>query len=76
MVYLKRNKVESRLLFGGNLMKHPAYTKKKHLLESYGEHKNADLITERFLMLGVSQINNNSKTEKVVNLLEDFFKKW
>jgi CDP-6-deoxy-D-xylo-4-hexulose-3-dehydrase len=74
--YLKQNKVESRLLFGGNLMKHPAYSKKKHLWECYGEHKNSDVITERFLMLGVSQINGKDKTEKVVGLLEDFFKKW
>ena len=74
--FLKQNKVESRLLFGGNLTRHPAYVKKEHLWECYGEHHNADLLTERFLMLGVSQINNKSKTAKVISILDDFFKQW
>jgi CDP-6-deoxy-D-xylo-4-hexulose-3-dehydrase len=74
--FLRRNKIESRLLFGGNLMRHPAYEKKKHLWESYGEHTNANILTERFMMLGVSQILSSQHIEKVITVLDEFFKKW
>lgn len=74
--FLKRNDIESRLLFGGNLMKHPAYTNKKHLWESYGTHKNADNITNNFIMLGVSQVNNEEKMEIIINKMEKFLEQW
>jgi CDP-6-deoxy-D-xylo-4-hexulose-3-dehydrase len=74
--YLKRNDIETRLLFGGNLMKHPAYTNKRHLWESYGSHKNSDNITNNFIMLGVSQINNEEKMDIIINKIEKFLLQW
>jgi CDP-6-deoxy-D-xylo-4-hexulose-3-dehydrase len=74
--FLKRNDIETRVLFGGNLMRHPAYTKKKHLWESYGTHNNADNITNNFIMLGVSQINDEETMDLIINKLEEFLKQW
>jgi CDP-6-deoxy-D-xylo-4-hexulose-3-dehydrase len=74
--HLTRNKIETRVLFGGNLMKHPAYNKKPHLWESVGEHPNSDNIAENFVMLGVSPVNDDDKIEKVIEALDSFFKKW
>ncbi len=74
--FLKRNGIETRVLFGGNLMRHPAYQKNKHLWEFYGNHINADKITENFLMIGVSQVNTEEHIEIILNKLDDFFKQW
>ena len=74
--FLTRNKIESRLLFGGNLMRHPAYYKKSQYWESFGDHTNADNITENFIMLGVSQVNTDEHIDKLINVLDEFWKLW
>ncbi len=75
--YLARHGIETRLLFGGNLTKHPAYAKIKNKWRLYGEsHPNADLIMNRCLMLGVSPIISNEKMYKVVQVLQEFEKQW
>jgi CDP-6-deoxy-D-xylo-4-hexulose-3-dehydrase len=74
--HLKRNGIETRVLFGGNLMRHPAYQKSKHLWESYGTHENADKITEKFLMIGVSQVNTEEHIETIINKVDEFLKQW
>jgi CDP-6-deoxy-D-xylo-4-hexulose-3-dehydrase len=74
--HLRRDKIECRVLFGGNLMKHPAYYNKKHLWDSYGNFDNSDALLERFLMLGVSQVNTEEDIDKVISSLKDFFIRW
>jgi CDP-6-deoxy-D-xylo-4-hexulose-3-dehydrase len=74
--FLKRNDIETRVLFGGNLMKHPAYQKNKHLWESFGTHHNANKITEKFLMIGVSQVNSEEHIETIINKIDEFIKQW
>ena len=74
--YLTRNKIESRVLFGGNLMKHPAYENKKEYWESIGEHKNADLILNNFLMIGVSQILTEDDIDKIIESINKFLMQW
>jgi CDP-6-deoxy-D-xylo-4-hexulose-3-dehydrase len=74
--HLNRNKIESRVLFGGNLMKHPAYSNNKQYWESIGTHDNADLILHNFLMLGVSQILCEEDIDKIILTITDFLKQW
>ena len=74
--HLTRNKIESRTLFGGNLMKHPAYENKGSYWESIGEHKNADDVLNNFLMLGVSQILNEEDIDKIIEVTDNFLKQW
>ena len=76
MDHFTRNKVECRVLFGGNLMKHPAYENKKEYWESIGDHKNTDLILNNFLMLGVSQILTNENIDKIIEVTDKFIKQW
>lgn len=71
-----RNKIECRMLFGGNLMKHPAYENKKEYWESIGKQKNADLVLNNFLMLGVSQILNEEDINKIIDITSKFIKQW
>lgn len=74
--HMKQNNIETRVLFGGNLMKHPAYTNKKNYWESIGEHKNSDLILNNFLMFGVSQVNTKEHINKVITEIDNFLKQW
>jgi len=76
MDHFTRNKIECRVLFGGNLMKHPAYENKKEYWESIGDHKNTDLILNNFLMLGVSQILTNENIDKIIEVTDKFIKQW
>jgi CDP-6-deoxy-D-xylo-4-hexulose-3-dehydrase len=75
--HLARHGIETRLLFGGNLTKHPAYVKVKNKWQLYGEsHPNADLIMNRCLMLGVSPIITTEKLARVITVLQEFEKQW
>ena len=74
--HLKINKIESRVLFGGNLMRHPAYMNNSSLWNRFGEHKNSDEIVDNFLMLGVSQVNNRDRTQRIIECIDDFLKGW
>ena len=38
--------------------------------------KNSDAILERFIMLGVSQINKEKDMDRIISSLENFSKKW
>ena len=75
--HLKKNHIESRLLFGGNLTRHPAYAKNKKYWEFYGDrHENADTITEKFVMLGCSHVNSVEQTKKIVEAVDEFHRDW
>lgn len=74
--HLTRKKIESRVLFGGNLIKHPAYQNKKQYWESIGDHTNADNILNNFLMLGVSQILRKDDIDKIIEVTDKFLKQW
>ena len=76
MNFLQQNKIESRLLFAGNITKHPAYSKKPHLWEVYGNLSNSDNIMRNFIMLGVAPIITKDKILKIIDVLSRFFEEW
>jgi CDP-6-deoxy-D-xylo-4-hexulose-3-dehydrase len=67
--YLESKKVGTRNLFGGNLLRQPAYKDIPHKL--VGTTKNADVVTERTFWIGVSPNTTREMQEYVV----DVFKK-
>jgi len=73
--YMKRNNVETRVIFAGNMTKHPAYYKNKNYTQ-IGSLDNSDALLERGLMLGVSHVNDQETTYKIVDILKKFFKKY
>ena len=51
--YLEKNKIGTRNIFSGNLLRHPAYINRKKSFKIVGDHKNADLIMSNAFWLGV-----------------------
>ena len=74
--HMTRNNVETRMLFGGNLTKHPAYTKNKGYWESESDLTNSDNIMNNFILFGVSQIIGKTQVDYIEQQLDSFIKGW
>ena len=72
--FLQANKVETRSLFAGNLLKHPAYLKIKH--RTVGNLKNSDMIMNSGFWIGVYPGNDRQKLKYVVSKFEEFLAKY
>ena len=72
--YLEENKIGTRNIFSGNLLRHPAYCKIKKNFKIIGDHKNADLIMNNAFWLGVYPGINKEMMEYVKITIETFLK--
>ncbi|MFA5778952.1 MAG: lipopolysaccharide biosynthesis protein RfbH [Elusimicrobiota bacterium] len=71
--YLEKNKIATRMLFGGNLIKQPAYRNTKYRI--YGDLKNTDLVMNNLFWIGVYPGLNKEKLEYVVKVIKKFIEK-
>lgn len=72
--FLQQNRIETRSLFAGNLLRHPAYLKiKKRVV---GDFKNSDQIMKNGLWIGVYPGNNQQMLKFAADKFDDFFKKY
>tara|TARA_B100000315_G_C14555189_1_gene577785 strand:- start:367 stop:1683 length:1317 start_codon:yes stop_codon:yes gene_type:complete len=72
--YLEKSKIATRMLFGGNLIRQPAYNSKKHRVVS--ELKNTDYIMNNSFWIGVYPGITNEMREYVVDSFEKFLVKY
>ena len=72
--YLEKSKIATRMLFGGNLIRQPAYNSKKHRVVS--ELKNTDYIMNNSFWIGVYPGITKSMREYVIETFEIFLKKY
>ncbi len=68
--YLEKNKIATRMLFGGNLTKQPAYSKIKYRI--VGGLKNTDLIMNNLFWIGVYPGITRDKMEYIRNIFSKF----
>jgi CDP-6-deoxy-D-xylo-4-hexulose-3-dehydrase len=71
--HLDEKKIGSRLLFGGNLLKQPAYRNVDHRV--IGDLKNTDLIMNNTFWLGVYPGLTKEMLDYVVSVVQDFVEK-
>lgn len=72
--YLEEHNIQTRLLFGGNLIKHPCFTKHKDLTayEIKDGLKNTDYIMENSFWIGVYPGMTPKKLDYMVEIVQKF----
>ena len=68
--YLEINRVETRNLFSGNLLRQPAFNDIKHRV--VGNLKNTDFITENTLFIGVYPGIDDNQLDYIDSVFERF----
>jgi len=69
--YLEENKIATRMLFGGNLLKQPAYKDVNYRI--YGNLENTDLVMNNLFWIGVYPGLDIDKLEYIKKILNNFF---
>ena len=72
--WLEERKIQTRGLFAGNLLRHPAYRSVRHRV--VGELRNADAITERTFFIGVYPGIDRVRRDYVLEAFDLFFRKF
>ena len=69
--YLEKNNIATRMLFGGNLLKQPAYENIRYRVS--GSLKNTDLIMNDLFWIGVYPGINKEKLNHIITTFNNFF---
>ena len=72
--FLESRKVASRLLFGGNLLRQPAYRQMPHRV--VGDLVNTDIVMNHTLWIGVFPGISDVMVDYVVSSIEEFVSQW
>lgn len=70
--YLEQNKIATRMLFGGNLTKQPAYINKRYRVS--GQLNNTDMVMNNLFWIGVYPGISKEQREFIVKAFNNFFK--
>lgn len=73
--YLERNGIQTRMLFAGNLIKHPCFDEMRQTGKGYrivGELTNTDVITERTFWIGVYPGLDRNMLDFIVENIHSF----
>jgi CDP-6-deoxy-D-xylo-4-hexulose-3-dehydrase len=71
--HLEKNKIMTRMLFGGNITRQPAYEDVEYRI--VGELKNTDLIMNNTFFIGVYPGITDEMLEYIINVFKNFFSK-
>jgi len=70
--FFEKNKIATRMLFGGNLTKQPAYENVKYRIA--GSLKNTDLVMNNLFWIGVYPGIDNEMMNYIIKIFNRFFK--
>lgn len=71
MKFLENKGIQTRTLFAGNILKHPAYLKLPH--RKIGKLKNSDKVLEKAFYLGVGPKLTNKQIDFVISSIKEYF---
>ncbi len=71
--FLENKNIETRMLFGGNILKQPGFSNIK--CRVVGELKNTDMILNRVFFLGVYPGITQEKMDYMIKCIDEFFEK-
>ncbi len=72
--YLEENKIATRMLFGGNLTRQPAYENTKHRI--FGSLENTDLVMNNLFWIGVYPEINKKMLDYITKCFNNFLGKY
>lgn len=72
MTYLENNRIATRMLFGGNLVRQPAYSEVTY--RQVGDLKNADFVMNNTFWIGVYPSLTTEMIQYVVDTFRTFCK--
>jgi CDP-6-deoxy-D-xylo-4-hexulose-3-dehydrase len=76
--HLESKKIQTRMLFAGNLIKHPCFDEMRHSQQGYrmvGELKNTDIIMNDTFWIGVYPGMNQDMLDTMINAIGEVCKK-
>ncbi len=74
-VFLEKNNIQTRPIFSGNILRHPAFKRlqdKKNKLNSF---KNSDYVMKNGILIGCHQGLKHKEMSKIKNVIQKFLKK-
>jgi CDP-4-dehydro-6-deoxyglucose reductase, E1 len=72
VIHLERHKIATRMLFGGNLVRQPAYKDINYRV--FGSLKNSDLVMNNLFWIGVYPGMTKDKLSYILKVVDGFFK--
>ena len=72
--FLEKNKIGTRLLFAGNIVRQPVFTENEYEYRVVGELKNTDIIMNSTFWIGVWPGINDECIKYVVSKFKEFFR--
>lgn len=72
IAYLERNKIETRYLFSGNLLRHPAYRSIKYRI--VGDLNNTDIVMNSSFFIGIYPGINERHLNYIADIIKSFLK--
>lgn len=73
MLYLEKHKIQTRVLFAGNILRHPPYRNISHRVA--GELTNSDKILAQSLLIGCHHGLRREHLDYVMQVIEEYLKK-
>lgn len=73
--FLEKNKIGTRLLFAGNMIKQPAFTENEYDYRVVGDLKNTDMVMNNTFWIGLWPGINDNHIEYIISKFYEFFKK-
>ena len=73
-IYLEKNEIQTRPIFSGNILRHPAFSSLANKVNKISSFKNSDYIMKNGLLIGCHQGLGNREIKYIHNIILKFLK--